>query len=204
MGILGTGAKAWTGGKAARGLGKGARKGVKGIVAMRAVRSLTPGGKRGGAKRSSGALLGGGLVGAAIAYFGDPQQGARRRNVARDRALALLRRGGREAAGKAQYAGGVAQGVAAKATPSTGDDEQLDDVTLARKVETEIFRPADAPKGQVSINAENGVVFLRGEVKRPEDINDLVKRARKVDGVQGVENLLHTPGTPAPGRTATD
>ena len=39
-------------------------------------------------------------------------------------------------------------------------------MTLARKVESEIFRAADAPKGAVSVNAENGVVFLRGEVDK--------------------------------------
>jgi osmotically-inducible protein OsmY len=39
---------------------------------------------------------------------------------------------------------------------------------------------------------------LRGEVDSPELIDDLVVRARKVQGVQDVENLLHTPGQPAP------
>jgi hypothetical protein len=37
-------------------------------------------------------------------------------------------------------------------------------VTLARGVESEIFRPADAPKGKVSVNVAHGVVELRGEV----------------------------------------
>jgi hypothetical protein len=29
-------------------------------------------------------------------------------------------------------------------------------------------------------------------------ISELEERVRKVQGVQGVENLLHVPGTPAP------
>ena len=85
-----------------------------------------------------------------------------------------------------------------KATHLREEPKDFDDVTLARKVETEIFRPEDAPKGSVNVNVENGVVYLRGEVERPELIDDLVGRARSVQGVREVENLLHLPGTPAP------
>jgi hypothetical protein len=35
-------------------------------------------------------------------------------------------------------------------------------------------------------------------VKGPEEIDSLVSAAEAVDGVRGVENLLHLPGTPAP------
>lgn len=114
----------------------------------------------------------------------------------------------------AKIAGGVAAAAAAgvalkkrlgggnpQATgqPSTfGADNPYDDVTLARKVESEIFRDADAPKGTVDVNAENGVVFLRGQVDREEQIQTLASAARSVDGVKDVESLLHTPGTPAP------
>jgi osmotically-inducible protein OsmY len=69
---------------------------------------------------------------------------------------------------------------------------------LARKVETEIFREPDVPKGQIDVNAADGVVSLRGEVESAEMIDQLVERTRNVQGVQGVENLLHVPGTPAP------
>jgi osmotically-inducible protein OsmY len=78
---------------------------------------------------------------------------------------------------------------------------QPDDVTLARKVETEIFRSAEVPKGQINVNAENGVVVLRGEVEEPKLIRDLEEKTRNVQGVQEVENLLHTPGTPAPAQS---
>ena len=72
-----------------------------------------------------------------------------------------------------------------------------DDTTLARKVETEIFRDPEVPKGQINVNAEDGVVILRGEVDRPELIRDLEEMTRNVKGVKGVENLLHAPGTEA-------
>ena len=35
--------------------------------------------------------------------------------------------------------------------------------------------------------------MLRGEVDSPELIDDLVSKARNVQGVQEVESLLHTP-----------
>jgi osmotically-inducible protein OsmY len=71
-------------------------------------------------------------------------------------------------------------------------------VTLARKVETEIFRAPDAPKGDVSVDVQHGVAHLRGEVADEQWITRLGQEAEKVEGVKGVENLLHRPGTPAP------
>lgn len=72
-----------------------------------------------------------------------------------------------------------------------------DDVTLARKVESEIFRPSDAPKGDVDVNAHDGVVELRGVVADSARIDALVSAAEHVAGVARVENLLHLPGAPA-------
>ena len=84
------------------------------------------------------------------------------------------------------------------ARPEEGPKPQPDDVTLARKVETEIFRDAEVPKGQINVNAENGKVYLRGEVGEPEMIRDLEERTRNIHGVQEVENLLHMPGGRSP------
>lgn len=74
----------------------------------------------------------------------------------------------------------------------------VDDVTLAQQVESELFREDNTPKGQISVNAANGVVQLRGEVEQPGLIDELVQRARSVQGVRDVENLLHLPGQQAP------
>ena len=65
------------------------------------------------------------------------------------------------------------------------------------------LRDADVPKGQINVNAENGKIVLRGEVEQPEMISDLEKRAKKVQGVAEVENLLHTPGSTAPAKKPT-
>jgi osmotically-inducible protein OsmY len=81
--------------------------------------------------------------------------------------------------------------VKAAASGVTGGKD-YDDVTLARKVETELFRPADAPKGQVSVNVNDGVVELRGELPDQTQIDELGESARKIGGVKDVRNLLHT------------
>ena len=142
-------------------------------------------------------LLGFGAAVAAATWFFDPQHGARRRNMARDRFLAFFRQGGRRAERAGRAVASEAYGLKQKATHLREEKKELDDVTLARKVETELFRPADAPKGQVNVNVEDGIVYLRGEVEQPEIIHDLEDRARKVQGVRVVQNLLHLPGTPA-------
>jgi osmotically-inducible protein OsmY len=127
-------------------------------------------------------------LGAALSYFFDPENGKRRRKVTADRLAALVRRhGGRLMRGTGSQAHALKQ----KATHRREEPKpQPDDVTLARKVETEIFRDADVPKGKINVNAENGKVVLRGEVDSPEMIEDLVSKARKVQGVQDVESLL--------------
>jgi osmotically-inducible protein OsmY len=143
----------------------------------------------------------GAAAGAAAAWFLDPNDGARRRNVARDKTMKYARKGAAEAEPRAQYAGGAVKGAAVQAAPGTGREdagERLNDPGLAAKVESEIFRAADAPKGDVSVNVVDGVVFLRGQVDAPETITRLEEEARKVDGIRDVENLLHGPGEPAP------
>jgi hypothetical protein len=79
----------------------------------------------------------------------------------------------------------------------------LDDVTITRKVESEIFRSTKVDKGKISINTADGVVWLRGEAKNPEQIKELEAKTVAIPEVKRVENLLHLPKTPAPTRTDT-
>jgi osmotically-inducible protein OsmY len=134
-------------------------------------------------------------LGAALAYFFDPQSGKGRRKMTLDRAAGFLRHGGRRAERAGRTVASEAYGVKQKVTHRREEKKpQPDDTTLARKVESEIFRDPDLPKGQINVNAENGVVYLRGEVQRPELIEDLEHAASKVQGVREVENFLHLPG----------
>lgn len=146
-------------------------------------------------------ILGIGAAAAALTWFFDPQNGARRRTTTRDRFLAFLRQGGKKAGRARRAVAAEAYGVKQKATHRKEQPKpEPDDITLAHKVESEIFRDAEAPKGAVNVNAEDGIVFLRGEVQNESMIKDLESAARKVQGVREVENLLHVPGTPAPTR----
>ena len=83
------------------------------------------------------------------------------------------------------------------------EPKPLDDVTIARKVETIIFRDIDVDKGKVDVNVAERVVWLRGEVTSQDLITELEARATGVTEVRRVENLLHVPEAPAPGRTDT-
>ena len=81
-------------------------------------------------------------------------------------------------------------------------EERLNDPALVRKVESEIFRDDAIPKGDISINAEYGVIYLRGQVADNEVMEQLVARTRAVDGVRGVENLTHLPSESAPTKSS--
>jgi ElaB/YqjD/DUF883 family membrane-anchored ribosome-binding protein len=151
-------------------------------------------------KRAIGTGLLAGAAGAAAAFFLDPVSGKRRRSVARDWILARARgaaQGGRRAGG---FIGartyGAVQSVRHRRDAGVPENDQV----LAHKVESELFQGNDFPKGQININAENGIVVLRGQVATPDLIKRVEGQVRRIQGVREVENLLHLPGTPAPAR----
>ena len=151
------------------------------------------------ARRRKRGFLRGFLYGMLAAYFLDPQLGRGRRAVTRDRLLARARRTLRRGERAQRYATATAYGKAQaflhrREVPKPPPD----DATLAHKVETIIFRDPGVPKGQIAVNAEDGVVWLRGEVPDQAMLDALVARTREVAGVRRVESLLHLPGQPAP------
>jgi|tagenome__1003787_1003787.scaffolds.fasta_scaffold20299489_1 hypothetical protein len=75
--------------------------------------------------------------------------------------------------------------------------KQLDDATITDKVETTLFRDTKVDKGKIDVNTADGVVWLRGEARTPEQIKELEAKAREIPEVKDVENLLHLPKTPA-------
>jgi osmotically-inducible protein OsmY len=151
--------------------------------------------------RTSIAFAAGAAAGAAAAHSLDPDSGRKRRNQLRDQAASKASAGAAQATATASQAADKAKGAVATATPNMPGSHRLDDaddVTLARKVETEIFRDPAAPKGEVSVDVQAGVVHLRGQVADEAWIARLADEAEKVDGIKGVKNLLHRPGTAAP------
>ena len=144
-----------------------------------------------------------GAAGAGLMYFLDPDRGRRRRNMARDRVAATFRRGARRAERLGRRAGADAYGVAQRVThPRSEDTGPVDDKTLEQRVESELFRGRDIAPGRVNVSVEEGVLVLRGQLDRPEQIAELEAAANKIPGVRAVENLLHLPGTPPPNKRA--
>jgi osmotically-inducible protein OsmY len=138
--------------------------------------------------------------GVLAAFFFDPVSGRRRRAELGMRVPGFFRRRQRQAARLGRRVSsdvyGLKQRVAHRGHRPT--EGRLNDPALARKVETEIFRDPQVPKGNINVQAHDGVVELRGEVPSPELIDELVERTRRIPEVRDVENLLHPPGTPAP------
>ena len=143
--------------------------------------------------------------GAAAAYFFDQQSGNRRRKLVTDKASRFTREGAGTVTGVAQSAGAQAKGVAAKAQQKAtgGDSAPGDDNTLKNKVQTEIFRDADSPKGDVEVTVVNGIVELRGQVDDPSQSEALELKTRMVSGVKDVRNMLHLPGETPPNIVGT-
>lgn len=152
--------------------------------------------RRNGREAARGVALFG--AGACVAWL-STYATARRRHMARDRLLKLLRRAARDSRRRTQYSAGVARGRAYRMAARLRTNGRVyDDVTLTHKVQSELFRPVDAPKSRVSVNVCDGIVELRGQVDRPETIAELGDKAAAIHGVRAVHNLLHMPGTPPP------
>ena len=118
-------------------------------------------------------------IGAALYYYFDRQHGAR---------VGVF--GGKGAVRDVQ-----SETEALRRIPQHDDEAPKfgDDRTLKSKIESEVFRSENAPKGDVNVDVELGVVYLRGQVDDASLVHDLESRIRSIEGVRRVENFLHTP-----------
>jgi hypothetical protein len=139
-------------------------------------------------------------AGVALEFFLDSRSGKQRRHLVRDRTTAALRRRTRRVERQARYEAGKVVGLAHAITHRDHAAPELDDVSLVRKVESELFRDRSLPKGQISINADRGIVVLRGQLEDAEQIQRIQHKVRKVAGVRDVQNLLHPPHGPGTGK----
>ena len=127
-------------------------------------------GKSGGGGRFAFGLLLGGLLGAGALYLLDPEKGEERRQTL----MGMTPLGG----------GGMEEQVAK-------------DQMVTGRVETELFRDATVPRGQVTVNTVDGVVYLRGTASSQEQIAEVEQRVKRIEGVEAVINLLRLPSTAA-------
>lgn len=138
-------------------------------------------------------------VGALAMYFLDPELGKSRRAIARDRLRGGLRGRIRAFGRSARGAAADAYGLAQQAQHQAPEHWSVpNDATLAKRVEGELSRDVDVPKGRINISAEAGMIVLRGELDRPEQIRAIEDAVNRMPGVRGVRSLLHLTGTPAP------
>lgn len=129
-------------------------------------------------------------AGAAVAYLFDPDRGRRRRAIARDKMSATFRKLARRTGQRARYAEGRIEGAVHAFRPD-GMRRDADDITLKHKIESEVLR--DYEPGAVDVNVDDGVAFLRGQLRRPDDVRTLERDVSRVPGIRAVENLVHTP-----------
>ena len=149
---------------------------------------------------SAWSVITGAMAGAVTVYFFDPERGRARRALFIDWSGARLRRGRRALDQLLKRTSDGAAGVPlSMVQPQTGP-RPADDLTLRDRVESEVLRSPDLPKGKINFDVESGVVTVRGQVDNALRIARIEKAVLRVPGVRGVENLLHVSGTPAPNK----
>ena len=187
-------------GRAAKELGSGAGNAARELTstAESSVRSQLP-------KRrvvSPWTLAIGAVVGAVAAYLFDPQRGKARRATMAQWTAARVRRGAQSIAQLTRYSTNTASAFPQKmaSLKSAQQRPTPDDLTLRDRIESEVFRDPEMPKGDINLDVNNGIVTIRGAVDNAFRIATIEKAVFKVPGVTGVENLLHVSGTPAPNK----
>src|SRR5207245_2833319 len=201
---IGRAAKELSGGagNAARELGASAEESASTQIRNQAklARNQLP--RRGTSTRVS--VLTGAIAGAAAAYFFDPERGRARRALFADWLGARLRSSWRTVNELSTRTTSSAAAFPQRMVPLRSTRPRpADDLTLRDRVESEVFRNPDLPKGQINLEVESGVVTIRGQVDSAFQIANVEKAVLKVPGVAGVENLLHVDGTPAPNKAAS-
>jgi hypothetical protein len=196
-------------GRAAKELGSGAGSAARELAASaeeslntqihkqsRAARKRLP--RQSGPRPLS--VITGAVAGAIAVYFLDPQRGHARRVQFVDWSGARLRRGWRAVNQIGLRTGSNTAALPERMVSLRSGSGPVDDLTLRDRVESEVFRNPDLPKGQINVDVESAVVTIRGQVDNAFQIASVEKAVLKVRGVTGVENLLHVQGTPAPNK----
>ena len=138
------------------------------------------------------------LLGAIIMYFLDPDRGNARRKLFASEVMGMARRQGRNIEHMRRRMQANAYGKVQAMLHVRAAQDILDDATLTNKVESILFRDPSIPKGDININSEYGIVFLRGTCASEEMMRTIEQRVEAIDGVREVRCLLHLAGTPAP------
>lgn len=145
-----------------------------------------------GRPMSAMTLLAGIGIGAALMYLLDPIGGGRRRARVRDKASGVLNRTGHKLERRSADVRNRARGATAELR-NVRDDHPSDDQLVAR-VRSELGHHVEHARA-IDVVAEEGQVTLRGPVLSSE-LDDVLATARKVRGVERVENQLDVHAAP--------
>ncbi len=140
-----------------------------------------------GAGSLIGATLGAMGLGALLMYVLDPQQGRRRRAMARDQAMGRWNRTRQTLQNKARHAADHLKGYAHEARSVLHADHPSDE-QLRERVLSQLGHYT-TNTGSIEVDVRDGHVMLRGTAPDSE-IEKIVQGIRGVRGVQGVECKL--------------
>jgi osmotically-inducible protein OsmY len=143
-----------------------------------------------------GKFISGLLLGLGLGYMLDPDRGARRRSLVRDKVTHASRKLAEGVEATATDLRNRAGGAAAELR-SRVSREEVEDEVLHERVRSAIGRAVSHP-GAVTVSAHEGRVTLQGQVLEDE-LNGLLRTARQVRGVAEVVNELEV--HPEPGNT---
>lgn len=141
-------------------------------------------------------LVCGALVGAAAALLLDPRAGARRRALTRDKMAHYARVLGRVTLRRARMVPGPIRGrlhAIGRATPWREPVNGYDAEALKHRVESTLGRDFNLPLNTVNFDVVDSTVRIRGTVADEATAERILKKAASVEGVRGVQSLLHTP-----------
>ena len=137
--------------------------------------------------RDQGKMIGGLVVGAGLMYLLDPDRGARRRGLVRDRATRAGHKLGGGLDATARDFGNRARGTVAEAR-ARFRKEMVDDVVLYERVRSAIGRAVSHPSA-IDVTVSEGRVTLQGPVLEHE-LDDVLRAAGRVRGVTEAVNEL--------------
>lgn len=137
-------------------------------------------------------------AGAAVAYLCDPQSGRGRRARLNDQLRARARDAREDVERKARYVQSTAEGKVEALLRAGGTP--ADDRALVDRIKSEVLGGTEFEGHQVVVEAVDGVVTLRGQVRDGRQAEELVAAVRAVPGVGAVENLTHLPGQAPPNK----
>lgn len=126
-------------------------------------------------------------LGAGLMYFFDPQQGARRRAMVRDKANRFVNTMDTSLEKALEDSRNRTRGVLSEMIARLSD-QGAPDWILEERVRSNLGRMARHARG-VSVTADGGRIILSGPVLR-EDEDTIVKTAMRTRGVRGVDNQL--------------